>query len=341
MNEAVKSRILPRNMADDYHRPYGAPRPISDSRGAVWQGKARHGTARRGKAWPGSVSRRGSRSNVGIEAAYNKKLVALIDSMNKSVEYWLKAAYRAHEPRMAQDGGQDGLESLGADALEHGRQFLSGMAIEELALDRSPADWLKSAFDKLARRWLRQFDQGADKLAEWFTRAVADRSDAQLRQILRQSGLSVPFKMTPAMRDIRDATVHENVALIKSIPRQYLAQVEGSVMRSVTAGRDLATLVTELREHHGVTKRRAALIAMQQNNAATSAFTRARQVEHGLLAVWMHSHAGKEPRPTHLANNGKPYDPAVGWYDPAEKKHIFPGQLINCRCFSRTIIPGF
>ena len=33
-------------------------------------------------------------------------------------------------------------------------------------------------------------------------------------------------------------------------------------------------------------------------------------------ALWLHSHAGKEPRPTHLANDGKRYKISEGWYDP-------------------------
>jgi hypothetical protein len=46
---------------------------------------------------------RGVRPNAGIEAAYRKKLVALITEMDNSVQYWLRAAYRANEPVMAQD----------------------------------------------------------------------------------------------------------------------------------------------------------------------------------------------------------------------------------------------
>jgi len=55
----------------------------------------------------------------------------------------------------------------------------------------------------------------------------------------------------------------------------------------------------------------------------------------------MHSHAGKEPRPSHLANDGKPYKIAEGWYDPDEKKYVWPGTLINCRCFSKPVVAGF
>jgi len=33
-----------------------------------------------------------------VAAAYRKKLVALVDAMARSVEYWIAAAYRANPP---------------------------------------------------------------------------------------------------------------------------------------------------------------------------------------------------------------------------------------------------
>ncbi len=214
----------------------------------------------------------------------------------------------------------------------------------DMAMDRTPADYLRSAFARLRKRWEDRFDEAASKLARWFAQSAATRSDERLRRILKDGGLSVRFTPTKAMRDVMAGTVQANVALIKSIPQKYLTQVEGMVFRSVQTGRDLHQLSNDLRHELGVTKKRAAFIALDQNNKATSALTRARQLELGMQqAVWVHSHAGKEPRPTHLANDGQSYDPAVGWYDPDPKvrKRIWPGELINCRCFSRTVIPGF
>lgn len=253
---------------------------------------------------------RAVRPNIGLEMAYRRRLLALVDAMHKSVAYWLTATYRANEPRIAQD--------------------------------ETPAKALQKAIDKLVKQWRKGFDEGADSLADYFAEAAGDRSDAQLRKILKDAGLSVKFRMSPAMRDILDATTAENVGLIKSIPEQYLGQVQGLVMRSVTRGRDLKSLTDELQKRYQLTRHRAALIARDQNNKATSAMTRARQQELGLTkAIWVHSHAGKEPRPTHLKNDGKTYDVTTGWYDPAVKKHIWPGELINCRCVSRTIVKGF
>ena len=101
------------------------------------------------------------------------------------------------------------------------------------------------------------------------------------------------------MRDALEATVAENVALIKSIGSQYLTAIEGHVMRSITVGRDLAPLARRLEFQYGVTRRRAALIARDQNNKATAVITRERQNELGIKAIWLHSAGGKvRDRPT-------------------------------------------
>jgi hypothetical protein len=75
--------------------------------------------------------------------------------------------------------------------------------------------------------------------------------------------------------------------------------IEGLVMRSVQTGRDLGQLMKDLQEQFGVTRRRAAFVARDQNNKATASMTRARQHEPGITqAIWVHSGAGKHPRPT-------------------------------------------
>lgn len=252
------------------------------------------------------------RPNVGIEAAYRRKLQAYIAAMNDSIQYWLGAAYKANDPH--------------------------------IAMDELPAAALKRAIRMLGRRWQRKFDKLATELADHFAKAVQDRSASALKSILKRNGFTVEFKMTPAMQDILRATINENVALIKSIPAQYMIQVEGSVMRSVTAGRDLGSLAKELTEHYGVSKRRAALIARTQNNLTTASMTRARQLEVGVTeAVWLHSGGGRHPRPSHLkaGRDKQRYDVREGWLDPDVGRKIFPGELINCRCVSKAVVPGF
>lgn len=252
---------------------------------------------------------RAARPNAGVEALYRRRLTALITQMDNSVRYWLAATYRAGPPVMAQD--------------------------------RTPADLLGDALKKLARRWTKQFDTLAKSLATWFAKAATDRSDASLRAALRKGGMSVKFKLTPAAKDILQATIQENVSLIKSIPQQFFTQIEGAVMRSVTAGRDVGGLTKELQKQFGITKRRAHFIALDQNNKATAAIQRARLTELGIKeAVWIHSHGGKHPRPTHIKNDGNRYEVSKGWFDPAIKKYIWPGTEPGCRCVGGAVIPG-
>jgi SPP1 gp7 family putative phage head morphogenesis protein len=250
--------------------------------------------------------------NVGIAVLYRKKLDALVLEMARSYYHWILAQYRETPPRLAQD--------------------------------EVPARELERELRRLGVRWQQRFEEAAPKLARWFAVSASRRSNDALKKILKDAGIAVEFKMSPAMRDAFHATVAENVGLIRSIASTYHDQVQGLVMRSVTTGRDLGPLAKELEARFGVTKRRAALIARTQNNMATATFTRVRQQEAGITeAIWLHSHGGLEPRPTHLANDGKKYNISQGWFDsdPKVRKRIWPGQLINCRCVSRSIIKGF
>ena len=51
--------------------------------------------------------------------------------------------------------------------------------------------------------------------------------------------------------------------------------------------------------------------------------------------------AYREPRLAHVAMNGKKYDVAKGMWNPAVKRWIYPGEEINFRCFSRSVVSGF
>ena len=265
---------------------------------------------------PRETTLRPVRPNAGLEAEFRRKLTKLVAEMHESVVYWTTATYRGNEPEVTQ-----------------------------LGQDESPAAALRAIMRKLASRWLRNFEEAAPKLAQWFATAVKDRSDATLRKILKDGGFSIEWKMTPAMNDAMQATIGEQVSLIKSIPSQYFTQIEGMVMRSVTTGRAVGDLAKDLEKAFGVTTRRARFIALDQSNKASATLTRVRQLESvgaDAEAIWVHSAGGKVPRPSHVkAGREKTrYRVSEGWYDPDEGEKILPGQLINCRCCSRLVIPA-
>ena len=251
-------------------------------------------------------------ANRGIEAAYRRQIQTLVTEMAASYQYWLTAAMRANPPRMT--------------------------AVVETAEDASPSDIITARIKKLARKWQARFDEEAPKIAAAYVAKMFKATDSAMRQAMKAAGWSVEFKMTPAVRDAFNASVAENVSLIKSIPSQYHTQVEGSVMRGYAAGRDLQAMTTELKALYPKASHRVNLIARDQSNKANAVVNRARQLELGITeAVWMHSSAGKEPRPDHVAANGKRYKIAEGC--EISGQHIQPGEMINCRCTSRPVLP--
>ena len=251
--------------------------------------------------------------NAGIQALYEQKLKALVDELQADVLFVVRAAYAVREPQP---------------------RF-------NLAMDASPAGTLRAAFEALRRRWSKKLRDLAPKMAGKFVRDNQGYFDRKFMTDLRNAGVTVRMQMTEAVRNMLTAKVTENVSLIKSIPEQYLDAVEQATMRSVSTGRDLQQLTDDIVATGVVSRHRAARIALDQNNKATSAITRTRRLELGLTtAIWMHSHAGRHPRPTHVAMNGKQFNIAKGMWDSAVGEWIQPGELINCRCTSRVVIPG-
>jgi SPP1 gp7 family putative phage head morphogenesis protein len=251
------------------------------------------------------------RPNAGLEASYRREILKMVDGMQAETMRLIKRAYQMNPPEMAADA-------------------------------ETPADYLQLAMNEIAKRWQAQFDVGAPMLAEYFATAVRFRTDSALKAALRKGGFSVEFRLTPAVKDILGATIEANVGLIRSIPAQYLTQVQGMVMRSVQTGRDAGQLYADIRSQFNVTRRRAALISRDQSNKATSAIREARNKEAGITeSVWMHSSGGKKPRPKHVKANGTVYKTGVGLPIGDKGEFVLPGESINCRCVSRAVIPGF
>lgn len=245
-------------------------------------------------------------ANRGVEAKYRKALESLIKEMSDSAEYWLTAQYRQAPPMMAEDA--------------------------------LPAAEMAARVREVSKRWIAKFNAMADDIAKRFTAGSIKATDNSFQNALKDAGWAVDFKMTRAMQDVAKAAVVENVALIRSIPQQYFTDVEGIVMRGYSSGRDLASISQELQSRYGITSRRANFIARDQSNKLNAATTRTRRMELGIEeAEWMHSHAGKQPRKSHVAANGKRYKIVKGCL--IDGKYINPGEEPGCRCVSKSVLP--
>lgn len=251
------------------------------------------------------------RPNAGVEAEYRRHLMRLVEQMDSHLTRAITAAYKAKPPHA-------------------------------MAADASPARALRDLLEQEAARWNRTFAEASHKMAKDFATGALKASDYQFSSHLRKAGFSVKWQMSRPMNDAYQALVGENVGLIKSISSQHLADVQGLVMRSVQAGRSLSELTDQLQQRYDVTRRRAALIARDQNNKATAILNRVRQKSLGIKqAQWSHTSASVHPRIEHEEFDGRVYDIEEGHDFGDGFGPVLPGEAINCGCTGRSIIPGF
>lgn len=255
------------------------------------------------------------RPSAALGKAYQKRLIALIDDMQRSVVWWIRAAYRRREGQIVGDAG--------------------------------PARSLAQELDEVMRSWQRDFDRAAERLAKWFATAAVKHVHNAAGAAFKAAGLdkimTVNFRyMSRRERDVVQSIIIENVNLIKSIPSQYLTEVQGIVQRSVQNGRDLGSMVEELDARYDITRRRAIMIANDQNNKATEGISRARMQSLGITeGVWQHFSIGKTYREAHVQMHGEVFSLAEGCYDEHEGRNVQPGELVNCHCSYRAVIPNF
>lgn len=262
------------------------------------------------------------RPNLGLQREYRRKLLELVDEMYASVTWWIGAEYRRQLPRIMEYDGK--------------------------AKDASPAADLMKALRRRLRQWQRRFDEKSDMLAQWFAREAAKSASTAVAASVAGvtghtvAGIAVEFQMTRAMNNAIASIVFENTSLIRSLPQKAFLEIEGLVMRGARTGYDAGRLTDELQKRFGVTRRRAEFISRDQMNKATEALSRVRMQELGIAeAVWIHSGTPKQPRPTHLKFNGQVFQLDQGLYDADAHRYVQPGELPNCYCTKRPLIPAY
>jgi SPP1 gp7 family putative phage head morphogenesis protein len=243
---------------------------------------------------------------VSIEAKYSRELVGLAQEMTRETKAAVKELFRT--PEAAKFFAQDA--SIATDA-------------------RRVMNLLTARFERLYSRH-----------AEIMARRMLDRVDeasrtAMMRSLKKLSG-EVTLKiadMTPALRTMFEASISENVDLIKSIPTQYLDKIKGAVNRSITGTGGIGPLMETIQKTGGVTERRARNIAIDQTRKAYQATNLERARASGIKkGTWIHTGGSKEPRPKHKAYNGKEFNLAEGAPIGDKGQNVIPGEEPFCRC---------
>jgi len=210
------------------------------------------------------------------------------------------------------------------------------------AVDGNPASRARIIINYLKRKYGTYFNRLSKAATERMIRQTIRHSSATLNMSLKDVAedleLDPAFLNSGRLREIVQASTQEAAQLIKTIPEQYLSQVQGQVMRSITTGSGLQTLMPFMREKYGQNVRKARNVAHDQTRKAYSSISNARMQAAGIEEFeWCHSHGGKTPRPQHEEWNGKTFrfdkPPVDDTFGP-----VLPGIAINCRCFARPIL---
>lgn len=210
------------------------------------------------------------------------------------------------------------------------------------AVDGNPASRARIIINYLKRKYAKYFNKLAQVATDRMIRQTVRHSTVtlkmSLKEIAKEIELDPAFLNSGRLREIVMASTQEAAQLIKTLPETYLSQVQGQVMRSITSGSGLSTLVPFLRDKYGQNVRKARSVAHDQTRKAYSIISNARMQSAGIEEFeWCHSHGGKTPRQQHLDWNGKTFrfdNPPVDDRFGA----VLPGIAINCRCFARPIL---
>ena len=301
--------------------------------------------------------------NISLQVWYRKELLKHIRRMADKTEKELVKAWRQNTPKMTLEAEQAVTDS--AQAMPSGMVKSTGSAeraagaqcfprktqatasVQQDAVpsgmvyDASPAASLAKVLNSLQHYFRTHFQTLADRVSRKFASRAESGASVSLKSILKEEGFTVNFRLTRQMNDILQAVIAENVGLIKSIPSEYFSQIQTIVMQGVKNGRDLEYIKGELLKRYEITERRAQIIARDQTNKATQAISRARVMETGITtARWVHIPGAKTSRETHKAFDGQIFDIRKGMYDRDAGRYVQPGELINCNCRFRLVVPS-
>ena len=290
--------------------------------------------------------------NAGVRAWYERELRGLLEQAQYEILLALSVQFASRPVKLAADEyvqwlppqeyylvGEDGFAIDSSRGVHPGKWVIN-------AADASPVTSLDKVMQNWADKWTLRFDKLSLDLAKGFASKSFSSTQTAMESGLKKAGLTIKFKPTRRSLEAYKSVIGENVALIKNLPSQYVTGVQTAVWQSVNKGADMATLSQKLRKNYEIAGERAALIATDQNHKAKAKIENTRRQQLGIKrAIWQHSSAGREPRPTHVEMNGVEFELARGMWDPdangkGKGAWIWPGELINCRCTSRAILPG-
>jgi SPP1 gp7 family putative phage head morphogenesis protein len=145
-------------------------------------------------------------------------------------------------------------------------------------------------------------------------------------------------KMDSVTREILKASAARAAGFIKSIPEQYLNDVQQAVYNSITTGQGLADLNPYLEKQGEKVKNWAGNTAMDQTRKTFNNLNLSRMKNAGIKqGEWIHSGGSQHPRQLHEDYDGKSFNLDEGApVGDDDGNNVMPGEEPNCRC---TFVP--
>lgn len=156
----------------------------------------------------------------------------------------------------------------------------------------------------------------------------------QFHQMLRRSyGVDI-FTTESNLAELMAVWEAENIRLIRSIPTEYVNQLQGRIVAAVQEGKSGVQLRTVIEETFDLPRNRAHLIARDQIEKLNGQLTQARQESIGVTEYRWRGVLDQRERKEHYEREGQVFQ----WDEPPDDGH--PGQPINCRCWPEAVLPN-
>lgn len=211
-------------------------------------------------------------------------------------------------------------------------------------------DDFANSLDLLKARWLLGNAQALG-LANQVVGRINKATKADIEKVVGKAmGVNIAQVVeSEGLGDAVNSSVRENVRLIKTIPQQYLDEIERIVLQETVKGRSATSIIDQIREVHNVSENRARVIARDQTNKINGELTRQRQTALRIRAFRWRTVGDEVVRESHRLRNGKVYAWAPEFVgqrladgtvllDPTVDDIGYPGEDIQCRCIAEPII---
>lgn len=211
---------------------------------------------------------------------------------------------------------------------------------------------LKKEFKKLSEYWEANFSEFAKKIAKKFINSIQKNSD----DLFKNKGLDFnKNKKSALIHATIKARINENIALIKSIPKEQILRHE-SVLYNAISNFDMENLTQTLEQINQkldiadkISENRIKTIARDQTKKATEALSQARAVSSGYeYYIWITANDERvsgNPNGKYPNVKGGHYHLDGRIYKYGENTAVIDsygnvgtcGERVNCRCTSGAV----